>query len=65
MKIMNNFYLHEKDNRGVMELSLIPCNSECSHQKEGYCMLEKPDSISNFDHNEGCPHYIDREEKES
>ncbi|MDR1565264.1 MAG: hypothetical protein LBS74_09925 [Oscillospiraceae bacterium] len=41
-------------------MSLIPCNSECTHQQEGYCMLEKPDTVRSRNISDGCPHYIDK-----
>lgn len=37
-------------------MSLIQCAKGCCHQKDGYCMLDTADKITNLDG--GCPHYL-------
>lgn len=36
---------------------LIPCDSDCVYQKEGYCLLKSPSIITNQT-DKGCVHYI-------
>lgn len=47
-------------------MSIIPCGDDCIYQKEGYCMLETPTTITN-NTSTGCVHYIklDRESLKS
>lgn len=37
-------------------MTLIPCDSDCKYQKEGYCTLDSPGAVSN--NMTGCVHYI-------
>ncbi|MCI9575824.1 MAG: hypothetical protein HFJ84_03935 [Clostridiales bacterium] len=40
-----------------MSISMIPCDSDCIYQKDGYCILEIPTIITDLVQN-GCVHRI-------
>lgn len=40
-----------------MSITMIPCNSDCVYQKDGYCILEIPAAITERIPN-GCVHRI-------
>lgn len=40
-----------------MSITMIPCNSDCVYQKDGYCILEIPAVITERIQN-GCVHHI-------
>lgn len=37
-------------------MSIIQCAKQCKHQKDGYCHLDKIDTITNT--HGGCPHFL-------
>lgn len=38
-------------------MSIIPCNTDCKYQKEGYCELKSTAQVTNTNE-KGCAHYI-------
>ncbi len=40
-----------------MNIGMIPCDSDCIYQKDGYCILEIPTIITDLVQN-GCVHRI-------
>ena len=38
-------------------MSMIQCDIDCVYQKDGYCSLEMPSSITNYT-GDGCVHCI-------
>ena len=54
---MNIFWLKFYPNKEVIKMCLIPCDSDCAYQEDGYCTLNAPALITN-DTNKGCVHYI-------
>jgi hypothetical protein len=47
----------------VIKMGIIPCNSNCVYQNDGYCNLENVSKINNSEISQGCAHYISLEDK--
>lgn len=39
-------------------MSLIPCRRGCTHQREGYCSLNRITELTGAVKKDGCPYYI-------
>jgi len=47
-------------------MSLIPCASKCIYQKDGFCLLESPNSINNTDIKvNSCIYFIPENKQET
>jgi len=44
-------------------MGIIPCDSDCKYQKDGYCTLESVEKVNNSVIAQGCAHYIDVKER--
>ena len=45
-------------------MNLIQCDKDCVYQRDGYCSLETPAVITNYD-GVGCVHFIKVSPKQS
>lgn len=44
-------------------MSLITCDNNCVYQHDGYCTLNTPAVVTEYNENSNCIHFIKRESK--
>ena len=49
----------------VLFMGIIPCDSNCKYQKDGYCMLESIEKVNNCVISQGCAYFVENDKNEN